>query len=359
MHEFIVSKRAAGQRAATFLKKELPNAGSGFIYKMLRKKNITLNDKKSDGNEVLVEGDSLKVYFSDETFAKFSGKSIENFGENSSEKASPKSSEKSSHKSGDGDLQKGSTISNFDLKNCIIYEDDDILAINKPADMLSQKANKNDVSLTEYIREYLNENYGESEGFKAGVCNRLDRNTSGVIVAGKSVYGLQRMNEAFGERLLEKHYLCMVQGEMIEKISSEALIYKDRNHNTATVYLNPTSVKEGSSKISTEFSPVKCAEYKGKTYTLLDVTLHTGKSHQIRAHLKALGFPVVGDSKYGTKELYKIFKKDFSLTSQFLHAYRLKFSNESKVPEKYRGLEIVAELPQNFKKITDKVFGDF
>ena len=203
MKEIVINENEAGQRLDKFLGKLLKEAPASFYYKMLRKKNIVLNGKKATGNEKLTAGDSIKLFLSDETFEKFAGKRQTN------------------------DL--AASVPNIALE--IVYEDHDVLAINKPAGMLSQKAKKEDISANEYILQYLLESgtiTRESlHTFKPSVCNRLDRNTSGILVAGKTLNGLQQMSKAFRERSMEKYYLAIVAGHISKPIRIECFLKKD------------------------------------------------------------------------------------------------------------------------------------
>lgn len=189
MKEFIISHQEEGQRFDKYLVKCLPKAQKSFLYKMLRKKNIVLNGKKADGNEKIKAGDSVKIFFSDETFEKFSD-------EKTSVKIAAVSDE---------------------VKLDVLYEDDKFLIVNKPSGMLSQKAEKNDISLVEYVNDYLaaKEEHKEST-FKAGICNRLDRNTSGIVVAGKSVVGLQEMSAAFHDQNDKKILYMYCKGQSVK-----------------------------------------------------------------------------------------------------------------------------------------------
>ena len=177
MQSIIVSKNEANQRLDKLLAKYLNKAPKSFLYKMLRKKNITLNGKKADGSEKLVESDEIKLFLAEETIAKFSEVLVE-------------------------EVEEGIQI---------IYEDENILLINKEVGMLSQKAEKSDVSLVECIITYLVQSNQltkeELRSFKPSICNRLDRNTSGLVVAGKTLIGLQTMAELFKERTIDKYYL--------------------------------------------------------------------------------------------------------------------------------------------------------
>lgn len=331
MREISVSQVDEGQRLDKYLAKYMPEAPKSFFYKMMRKKNIVLNGKKAAGMEKLCDGDKIKLFLADETIDKF---------------RKTKSADEKDRKKHDNMEKKLGVNLN------IIFEDEDILVINKPVDMLSQKADKNDVSLVEYISRYLetqrNSDDKAFQGFKPGICNRLDRNTSGLIVAGKSIKGLQSMNEIFRERKLKKFYLCIVKGRVDSFKRIDGYLTKNENHNTVSISKEMT---EGAFKIVTEYEPLAYGKMSGDIYTLLKVHLVTGKSHQIRAHLKSIGHPIAGDSKYGYKDVYKIFRKEFNLRHQLLHAWRLELSADEIVPEKYKNKVFEAELPKEFLKI--------
>ena len=277
---------------------------------MLRKKNIVLNGKKATGNEKLTAGDSIKLFLSDETFEKFAGKRQTN------------------------DL--AASVPNIALE--IVYEDHDVLAINKPAGMLSQKAKKEDISANEYILQYLLESgtiTRESlHTFKPSVCNRLDRNTSGILVAGKTLNGLQQMSKAFRERSMEKYYLAIVAGHISKPRRIEGFLKKDGVNNQVTILSEPSN---DAKPIITEYRPLKLV---GQV-TLLEVHLITGRSHQIRAHLASIGHPVIGDTKYGNPRLNREFLKNAGVTHQLLHAYRLFLAD---------GTKIQADAPKEFER---------
>lgn len=305
-----------GQRLDKFLSKFMPNAPKSFFYKMMRKKNIVLNGKKAEGNEKIVAGDTIKLFFSDDTIANFQ------------------------------DVTEKKT--QLDIALDIIYEDSDILVINKPIGMLSQKAEKDDISAVEYINSYLIQSSNISQTFNAGICNRLDRNTSGLIVAGKSVKGLQWMNSIFKQRELKKYYLCIVAGKLEKAASLSGYLVKHENHNNVTITQHEV---KGSSKIITEYMPMQYGKLENRDYTLLKVHLVTGKAHQIRAHLKSVAHPIIGDAKYGYKDVYKIFKREFGLKHQLLHAWRLELGTYKDIPTKYHGMSFEAPVPDEFKSI--------
>lgn len=320
MKEIIVSSREDGMRLDKYLQRYLSNAEKNFIYKMLRKKNIKLNDKKCDGSEKIRVNDSIKIYFADETLEKFIGES--------QVKLKP-----SIHR----------------VKLDIVYEDKDILVVDKPVGMLSQKASARDVSLVEYVTDYLISNNSLTEEdlktFHPGVCNRLDRNTSGIVVAGKTQSGLKEMSKAFKERTIHKYYISIVTGVVSDKCNQRAWLFKDEIKNQVKIFKDEEQAlklglkKEKLNEIITEYMPISC---NGK-YTLLKINLVTGKSHQIRAHLAWLGHPIIGDLKYGKTYVNEWAKKNYDINRQLLHAYELNF------PE--RNLNVRTKIPNDFFRL--------
>lgn len=309
MQEIIVSANEAGQRFDKFLAKYLNEAPKSFLYKMLRKKNIVLNGKKATGNEKLAVGDSVKLFLADETIAKFSKTEVVR------------------------------THTSLD----IIYEDEDIVLVNKPVGMLSQKAEAKDVSLVEHLISYLIDSgqitREQLRAFKPSVCNRLDRNTSGIVVAGKSLHGLQTMGELFKERSLKKYYRCLVAGYIAKKEYIKGYLTKDENTNKVKI----SQMKETDSlPIETEYEPL----WSNGKVTLLEVHLITGRTHQIRAHLSSVGHPIIGDYKYGNRKINQRYKEKYQLESQLLHAYRLEMPGEN-------GQQFIAPLPELFRRILD------
>lgn len=319
MRQINIEKLEAGQRLDKFLAKYLSQASMGFIYKMLRKKNITLNDKKATGKESLKKGDYVKIFFAEETLDKFAGSS--NIVASKPEKS---------------------------VKLDIIYEDDHILLINKPAGMLSQKAKPEDVSLVEHIISYLVESKQltteDLRHFKPGICNRLDRNTSGILVAGKSMAGLQTMNEVFKDRSIHKFYQCPVFGRIEKPSEIEGYLQKDEKKNTVKIFEKEV---ENSQFIKTRFTPLE----QGKNATLLEVELITGRSHQIRAHLSSEGHPLFGDTKYGNPAKNKELQEKFRLKNQLLHSYKLTMPQLNGELSYLSGKTFTAPLPNRLKKV--------
>lgn len=292
MREFIINENEAGQRFDKYLKKLLREAPNSFLYKMLRKKNITLNEKKAEGKEILKAEDKVKLFLSDETFEKFCG----------AEKVSM------------------STEAYPSYPLDIVYEDADSLLINKPAGMLSQKAKPQDISANEYIIGYLLKTGAiTSESmrtFHPSVCNRLDRNTSGLLIAGKSLRGLQYWSEALKSRSLEKYYLALVEGSVSQDAHLKGYLLKDHDSNQVKILEVPC---QDTSYIETSY---EVQENYGSA-TLLKVHLMTGRTHQIRAHLASVGHPIIGDSKYGSMQTNEHWRKEAGVKRQMLHAYEL------------------------------------
>lgn len=318
MRELIISKNEANQRLDKYLAKYLNQAPTSFIYKMLRKKNIVLNGKKAAGKEKLQAGDSVKLFLAEDTIEKF----IEQ--KHTVRKRLP------------GHMPE------------VIYEDADVLLLNKPAGMLSQKANPSDVSVVDYITEYLLRSGQVTETdlhtFHPGICNRLDRNTSGLIAAGKSLAGLQELSLGFYDRTFRKYYHCLVKGKVDKQIHLNGYLKKDHRTNRVTVIQESETDAQ---PIETEYRPL---ESNGK-YTLLEVHLITGKTHQIRAHLASAGHPLIGDYKYGDRSLNDRFREKYGLKSQLLHAYRLEFPELDGALKEVSGRTFIAEEPILFQKI--------
>lgn len=325
MKHIIVGQNEAGQRLDKLLLKILNQAPKSFIYKMLRKKNIVLNGKKADGSEKLVLHDEIKLFLSEETMEQFS-KPVETT-----------------------EVEQGLAV---------LYEDQHIIIVNKPLGLLSQKAEKQDVSMVEHITSYLLKTnqitLEQLKSFKPGICNRLDRNTSGILIAGKSLLGLQEMAKLLKDRNLDKYYLCIVKGKVNKKERIEGYLSKDEHKNQVKIY--KTEVQD-TEYICTEYEPMKVSEkIPGNIYTLLQVKLITGRSHQIRAHLASIGHPLLGDFKYGDQQMNATMKRKYNLSHQLLHSYRMVFPELKGEFSYLSGKEFVADASDIFIKIQKDLF---
>ena len=320
MRELTVTEKDCAQQLIKYLSKYMEEAPKSFFYKMLRKKNIVLNQKKADGSEKLKTGDTIRMYLAEETIEKF---------------------RKTPEKPAAGKQVKYPKLD-------IVYEDEKVIFLNKPAGVLSQTAKETDVSLTEALGAYLSEkNAGEETMFRAGLCNRLDRNTSGLIVAGKSLAGLQQMGELFKKRTLKKYYLCIVKGRITEPAHIRGYLVKDEKTNRVSLSKGGFSKDAKGLPIETEYVPIAWNE----EMTLLKVHLITGRTHQIRAHLASTGHPLLGDYKYGSKKWNDRYKKEWKIEDQVLHAYQLTMPGMKKELENLSGKTFYAKVPEVFWKL--------
>lgn len=260
MREFTVNENDAGQRIDKFITKLMPKLPRAMMYKGFRKNCIKLNGRHiKDGSVFIDEGDTLKLYFKDDFFEP----------EPEFKYVKPKLD--------------------------IVYEDDNILIINKAVGMVVHADESNDgITLIDMVQSYLFENNEydpkTEQSFKPALCNRLDRNTGGLVIAAKNAASLREMNAHIRERNVRKFYMAAAEGypehdghlEGFIKRQGKVTVVSDKNDNSA----KPVSL-----------------DYKVKAqkngYSLLEIELHTGRTHQIRAQLAAAGYPIAGDTKYG------------------------------------------------------------
>ena len=334
MKEIKITKEISGGRLDKIVSRYLDKAPKGFVYKMLRKKNIVLNDHKAQGKELLKEGDCIRLYLADETIEKFRSttkKSYEIKTENGPDPA----------------------------EEYIVFEDENLIAFNKPSGMLSQKAGKEDRSMNDLLIGHLaktdafGKETAESSDMKGfytpGISNRLDRNTSGLILAGKNLNASRELNNALKERRIDKYYLCLVKGKITKKETIDGFLVKDERSNKVKILKRGTDQK--AARILTAYEPLAGTE----EITLLQVELITGKSHQIRAHLASIGHPLLGDPKYGEPEANKKIREKYGLKRQALHAYKIFFREMNGTLSYLNGREIKAPVPEDLAKICKEI----
>ena len=288
MKEYIINKNDAGQRLDKYITKSFPLIPKSLMYKYIRSKRIKVNAKKCDISYKLCEGDIISLYINDEFFAPVQPKY--DF------------------------LGSGKTLN-------IVYEDENILLCDKPAGILSHPDNGEyvDTAITR-IKRYLYEKGeykpDEETSFAPALVNRIDRNTSGIIIAAKNAESLRILNEKLKNREMHKLYLCVVIGKL-EKENGILKGYLEKNEQQNRVYVSKNS-NDKSKEISTKYKVLGYAD----GLSLLEVELLTGRTHQIRAHFSYYGHPLLGDGKYGTNELNKRFG---GYKKQFLYSYKLIF----------------------------------
>jgi 23S rRNA pseudouridine955/2504/2580 synthase len=314
MNNLLISENEANQRLDKFLLKYMNKSTKSFIYKMLRKKRIKLNGKKAEGSEMLCAGDRIKFYLSDETMDHFM--------------------EEKRISQGAGKLD-------------VIFEDENILVCNKEAGVLSQPEKPSDRdTVVDRLLYYLSDTGQyipeKTSVFTPAICNRLDRNTSGLMLCGKNLPAVQALNEAIRNRRIEKYYIAAVHGRIDENMILSGKHLKNTVTNTAVI-----SDETGGSEILTEIEPMR----GGDRYTVLRIKLITGKTHQIRAHMQSIGHPVIGDRKYGGDRQYVFPGKENPVSHQLLHANEVVFKENSGKLSYLYDKKIVSPLPLWYKQV--------
>ena len=298
VRQYKITKSTEGQRLDKFLARCLNVAPKAFIQKMLRKKNIVVNDKRAENSYIIAAGDVITLYFSDETIDKFTKIGTKN----------------------DGVVD-------------VVYEDENILVANKPTNLLTQPDTAESDSLLGRVRSHAKGN-----DFAPVAVNRLDRNTTGLVLFAKNLMAAQILSRQIHDRLIKKHYIAAVHGKIAKAINLEGYHIKDAAKNKAKIALEDVPRETSSKKAVTKITPV---EYNDKLdVTMLKIVLETGRSHQIRAHLAEIGHPLVGDKKYGGKGEGR----------QMLHAYEVVFGNLDSPLEYLSGKVFKTPTPDDMAK---------
>lgn len=326
MREISIGERQAGQRLDKFLHRLLPAAPSSFFYKMLRKKNITLNGQKAQGGEKLQAGDVVCLYLSEETIGGFSGNQKQAC-----------EYEEAYH------ALKGVQV---------VYEDAHVIVMNKPAGVLSQKAAREDLSLNEWMIGYLLATDPGAQACldtcKPSVCNRLDRNTAGLVMGARTLAGSQKISALLRSRSIRKFYRLFVKGQVEDEVLLEGYLVKDEENNT--VRLVEKGESEQAVYIKTRYYPIR----RFSDRTLVEAELITGKTHQIRIHLAAEGHPLIGDYKYGDRAFNEKYKKRYRISSQLLYACRLEFPQMEAPFDGLNRRVISIPAPSDFRKLEEE-----
>lgn len=450
MQQIRVPQAEAGRRIDKYLMKYFDAAPKSFIYKAFRKKNIKLCGKRAAGNELLNEGDLIELFFSDETIASMKKKPGDTM---SGKTAANGREQRAEHSAGaytavrsaagivhgrNADLTGGYNKANDSIptgkqtvsgrkqkvsagdkealrKYCeIVYEDKDVIFADKRENVLSQKAEPGDYSLNEALLDYCG-GKPEASSFVPSICNRIDRNTTGLVCFARSYKAARLLSEMLRDRSLEKYYIAAVSGVVSEAAHVEAWLVKDKKSNKVKVSDRPSA---GAEHIETAFRPIDGAEAEvlgigsvgvgelfsstdreqkidsismessklklsgkdiatertgglnrvfganknvsgrasGKLskhpYTIVKVELITGKSHQIRAQLAALGHPLLGDPKYGSREFNKHLAEEYGIRSQLLHAWEMHFPEDTQSPlDTFAGKAVRTKTPEWVKRL--------
>ena len=308
-----ISSNDAGQRLDRFLKKYLKRASLSGIYKIIRK-DLKINGKRGKEDTVLAEGDQLTFYLSDERFAELTA---------------PVKSHRARKQ----------------FK--IAYEDENVLIVEKPKGLLThgdshEKKNTLMNQVCGYLQDKGEYDPSQEKTFTPSPVNRLDRNTTGLVVFGKTAEALRQLTKLIREREgISKFYITIVKGRFNKEVTIEESLEKKAETNTVRISSDGQSAK----------SIVRPLEIsKDGRYSVVEVELVTGRTHQIRVHLAGKGYPLIGDSKYGVK--YP------GVTTQLLHAYRLTFGE---IDEEYAalkglaGLEVKADIPEDFERVWEEI----
>jgi len=318
----------------------MSSATRTFIYKLLRKKRIKLNGKRAEGGELLKAGDVIEFHLSQETMESSRknndsinpihntahGDTLRNLRRDEEDIAPSKGSHPHSYDSG---------------LPPIVYEDENLLIINKPAGLASHGGMKSTTPhLLARVLIYLGQkgDYSPYATFTPALCNRLDVNTSGLVVCGKNYQAIRAINALFATpSAIEKQYLAIVEGELTGSATLEGHYHKDTNTNIARI-------TQGSNlpQVITQYTSISAST----KYSLISINPITGRTHQIRAHMAAIGHPLAGDKKYGGKPMY-------SMKGQLLHCNMLKLTMP--VLDYPASTTWTAKPPQEFIKVAEKM----
>lgn len=289
MKEFTINKNDSGQRVDKFITKAVPKLPKNLLYKYIRLKRIKVNGKRCEISTKLIEGDIMQLYINDEFF-----------------------------ESSGGELAFLSAPADID----IVYEDENIILTNKRTGLVVHDDESGSCDtlinrITHYL--YIKGEYApeKESSFAPALCNRIDRNTSGIVICAKTAEALRILNQKIKDRELHKKYLCVTVGIPQQKQAElKAYMIKDESTKTVTVYDKPN---DRTKTMITKYRVLK--ENREQGLALLEVDLITGRTHQIRAHLAHIGFPLLGDGKYGSNRI----NRELGVKTQALCSYSLTF----------------------------------
>jgi 23S rRNA pseudouridine955/2504/2580 synthase len=312
-----ITSNEANQRLDRYLRKYLKDTSLSEIYRMIRRKDISVNERRVKENYRLIEGDALRL---------------------------------PGNRKDCGDTEVKKCSRDF----AIIYEDDNVIIVDKPPGLILHPDEKHrENTLTDQVIFYLYETGqympGEERTFRPASANRLDVNTGGIVLFAKNYSSLQCLNEIIRNRFLEKHYICIVRGHFEGFRDIKAYICKDEWENISKISYEPMP---GCREIHTGIKHMVSLN----DYSLLEVNLFTGRSHQIRAQLSSIGYPIIGDGKYGDSETNSHFRSAYNLRSQFLYAYKVIFKGDLGMLDYLDQMEFSSKLPGSYRHIMEELF---
>lgn len=287
MKEFIINSNDANQRLDKFIQKSVPRLPQSMMYKAIRNKRIKINGKRAEISTRLQVDDIVQMYINDEFF----------------------------------DTAVETEFMSAPAVLDIVYEDENIILIDKKNGLVVHEDNENTVdTLINRLKHYLYDkgeyNPEEENSFAPSLCNRLDRNTGGIVIAAKNAESLRILNQKIKDRELEKYYLCITVGVPPKK-KDTITAYLEKNSDDNTVKVTDRKTDKNKTIITT-YKVLKTKE----NLALLEIKLDTGRTHQIRAHMAHIGCPLLGDGKYGINKV----NKEYKIKTQALYSYKLKFT---------------------------------
>lgn len=317
MKQYLVNQKEAGQTLEKYVKKVLNTAPLSFIYKLFRKKDVKVNGHWQNEKFIVSLNDEVSIYVTDQQLDEFQNKVLY-------------------------------TPSDY-IKPWILYEDKNILLINKPRGVLVQKDDHSvEKALDQMVIEYLiftkEYNPNNDRAFKPGPAHRIDRNTSGIVIFGKTHDALAYLFELLkSHELIGKHYITLVNGVVEEDGEVNAPLRKNFDLKKVVV----AKLKDGAKEAKTIYHVLE----RYKDTTLLDITLVTGRTHQIRVHMSYIRHHVIGDTKYGDFKANKEFEKKYGFKNQFLHASEIHFGDVKYPLENLKRKSFKAPLLEEYETI--------
>lgn len=318
---YTITNKDCNQRIDKFLKRMLKDAPVSFLYKMFRQKDVKVNGKKANIDYILKEGDVVDIYLKEDLLNQF---------------------------------HKEALLRPVKADFPILYEDDNILVIDKPKGLLVHgDEGEKRITLQNMVLNYLKDKRewdpDSLTGFIPSPAHRLDRNTSGIVIFGKNLPALQELLTLFRERTqIEKRYTLLVRGTTSERGEINYPLIKDSNKKMVKI----GTIQKGAKPALTRFHRIKSYTCG---FSLVEAELLTGRTHQLRVHFAAIGHPIVGDSKYGDFKVNENFEKLYGLKNQFLHASYFKFDKIDGVLSYLSGKEFTSSLPEKEQKILSSI----